>query len=35
LKPDITVFDFEHLNEHLLALKNGKFVGTGVLRVAE
>jgi propanol-preferring alcohol dehydrogenase len=35
LKPDITVFDFEHLNEHLLALKNGKFVGTGVIQVAE
>jgi propanol-preferring alcohol dehydrogenase len=35
LKPDINVFDFEHLNEHLLALKQGKFVGTGVIRVAE
>ena len=35
LKPDVTVFDFEHLNEHLLALKNGKFVGTGVIRVAQ
>jgi propanol-preferring alcohol dehydrogenase len=35
LKPDITVFDFEHLNEHLLALKQGKFVGTGVVRVAK
>ena len=35
LKPDATVFDFEHLNEHLLALKNGKFVGTGVIRVAQ
>lgn len=35
LQPDITVFDFEHLNEHLLALKNGKFTGTGVIRIAE
>ena len=35
LHPDITVFDFEHLNEHLLALKNGKFVGTGVIKVAD
>lgn len=35
LQPDITLFDFEHLNEHLLALKQGKFVGTGVIRVAK
>jgi len=34
LKADVTVFDFEHLNEHLLALKQGRFVGTGVIRVA-
>jgi alcohol dehydrogenase, propanol-preferring len=34
LQPDITVFDFEHLNEHLLALKQGRFVGTGVIRIA-
>ncbi|RPH95259.1 zinc-binding alcohol dehydrogenase family protein [candidate division KSB1 bacterium] len=33
LQPDITVFDFEHLNEHLLALKQGKFKGTGVIRI--
>jgi propanol-preferring alcohol dehydrogenase len=34
LAPDIAVFDFEHLNEHLLALKNGRFVGTGVIRIS-
>ena len=34
LQPDITLFDFEHLNEHLLALKQGKFTGTGVITVA-
>ncbi|MBU0692816.1 alcohol dehydrogenase, partial [bacterium] len=34
LQPDTTEFDFEHLNEHLLALKQGKFVGTGVVRIA-
>jgi propanol-preferring alcohol dehydrogenase len=34
LKPDVTVYDFEHLNDHLLALKQGRFVGTGVIRVA-
>ncbi|MBI5060251.1 zinc-dependent alcohol dehydrogenase family protein [candidate division KSB1 bacterium] len=35
LRPDITVFDFEHLNEHLLALKHSKFTGTGVVAVAD
>ena len=35
LQPDVTVFDFEHLNEHLLALKQGKYVGTGVVRIAD
>ena len=35
LQPDITVFDFEHLNEHLLALKQGKFVGTGVVKISD
>ena len=34
LNPDITVLDFEHLNEHLLALKQGKFIGTGVVQIA-
>jgi propanol-preferring alcohol dehydrogenase len=34
LKPDVTVCDFEHLNDHLLSLKQGKFTGTGVVRVA-
>ncbi len=35
LKADVTVFDFEHLNQHLLKLKRGEFVGTGVIRIAE
>jgi len=35
LKPDITLFDFEHLNDHLLALKQGKYVGTGVVKISE
>jgi propanol-preferring alcohol dehydrogenase len=30
---DTTEFDFEHLNDHLLALKQGKFVGTGVIQI--
>jgi D-arabinose 1-dehydrogenase-like Zn-dependent alcohol dehydrogenase len=34
LRPDVTEFDFEHLNDHLLALKQGRFVGTGVVRIA-
>lgn len=34
LQPDVTEFDFGHLNEHLLALKQGKFVGTGVVHIA-
>jgi propanol-preferring alcohol dehydrogenase len=34
LTPDTTEFDFEHLNEHLLKLKRGEYVGTGVVRVA-
>lgn len=34
LKPDITVFDFEHLYDHLLALKQGRFNGTGIIRIA-
>jgi propanol-preferring alcohol dehydrogenase len=34
LKPDITVFNFEHLNDHLLALKQGKYVGTGVVQIS-
>jgi propanol-preferring alcohol dehydrogenase len=33
LTPEITLFDFDRLNEHLLALKRGEFVGTGVVRV--
>jgi propanol-preferring alcohol dehydrogenase len=33
LTPDVTEFDFLHLNEHLIALKQGKFTGTGVVRV--
>ena len=35
LKPDITVLDFENLNEHLLAFKQGRFTGTGVVRITE
>ena len=35
LQPDVTVFDFEHLNDHLLALEQGRFVGTGVIRIAD
>lgn len=33
VKPDVTVFDFEHLNDHMIALKRGEFVGTGVVHV--
>ena len=35
LQHDISVFDFEHLNEHLLALKQGAYVGTGVVKIAD
>lgn len=35
LIPDITVLDFEHLNDHLLSFKQGKFVGTGVIKILE
>ena len=34
LQPDVTEFDFEHLNEHLIALKEGRFVGTGVIQIS-
>ena len=34
LQPDVVLFDFDHLNEHLLALKRGEFVGTGVVRIS-
>ncbi|MBU0507832.1 zinc-dependent alcohol dehydrogenase family protein [bacterium] len=33
LQPDVVLFDFEHLNDHLLALKRGEFVGSGVIRM--
>lgn len=33
LQPDVTLFDFDHLNEHLLALKQGRLTGTGVVVV--
>lgn len=33
LAPEVTVFDFEHLNEHLVALKRGEFTGTGVVEI--
>jgi alcohol dehydrogenase, propanol-preferring len=33
LTPDVTEFGFDHLNKHLIALKHGKFTGTGVVRV--
>ncbi len=35
LKPDVTEFDFEHLNEYLQSLKRGSFTGTGVVRVSD
>ena len=35
LQPDVTRFDFEHLNDHLLALKQGTFTGTGVVMIAQ
>ena len=35
LQPDITVLDFEHLNEHLLSFKRGQFVGTGVVKISD
>lgn len=35
LIPDITVFDFLDMNANLRALKEGKFVGTGVVKIAE
>ncbi len=34
LTPDITRFDFEHLNDHLLALKQGAYTGTGVVQIS-
>ncbi len=33
VKPDITEFTFADMNANLLALKQGKFVGTGVVRI--
>ncbi len=35
LMPDITHFDFEHLNDHLLALKQGAYTGTGVVQISD
>lgn len=35
LTPDITVFDFEHLNDHLLAMKQGAYTGTGVVQISD
>jgi propanol-preferring alcohol dehydrogenase len=34
LKPDVTDFDFSDMNANLRALKEGKFVGTGVVRIS-
>ncbi|MDD5088524.1 MAG: zinc-dependent alcohol dehydrogenase family protein [bacterium] len=34
LQPDVVLFDFDDLNGHLLSLKRGEFVGTGVVRVS-
>jgi len=34
LQPDVVLFEFDRLNDHLLALKRGEFVGTGVIRVS-
>jgi alcohol dehydrogenase, propanol-preferring len=34
LQLDVTLFDFEDLNANLRALKQGAFIGTGIVRVA-
>ncbi len=33
LSPKVTEFSFDDMNANLLALKNGRFVGTGVVRI--
>ncbi|HEY3295274.1 MAG TPA: zinc-dependent alcohol dehydrogenase family protein [bacterium] len=35
LKPEVEEFDFDHLNDHLLAFDRGKVKGTGVIRVGK